>query len=56
MPGGDTILQPTNVAPLGYTPEQPGENGSPGSDTTGKPGEGGDGSPEENPSDAAPES
>ena len=58
VPGGHTILQLTNVAPLGYTPEAPGE-GKPGSETTVKPGEGGDGSPEgegENPADSAPES
>jgi HK97 family phage portal protein len=40
--GGDTVLQPTNMAPLGWVPpEKP--TAGPGSDTTGVPGNGGDG-------------
>jgi HK97 family phage portal protein len=39
--GGDTLYQPSNVAPIGYTPG-PGANG-PGSDLTGAPASGGDG-------------
>ena len=41
--GGDTLYQPTNMAPIGFTPAPaPGLTG-PGSDTTGAPGAGGDG-------------
>lgn len=42
--GGDTLYQPTNVAPIGFTPAAPG-NAGPGSDTTGAPAAGGDGDP-----------
>ncbi len=44
--GGDTLYQPTNVAPIGFIPNQGGGNPSgPGSDVTGEPGQGGDGDP-----------
>lgn len=42
--GGDTLYQPTNVAPIGFTPAGPSTTG-PGSDVTGAPGAGGDGDP-----------
>lgn len=42
--GGDTLYQPTNVAPIGFTPAQAGGSG-PGSDVTGEPAPGGDGDP-----------
>jgi len=41
--GGDTLYQPTNVAPIGFMPAG-GETG-PGSDVTGAPAPGGDGDP-----------
>lgn len=41
--GGDTLYQPTNVAPIGFMPS-PGGAG-PGSDVTGQPAPGGDGDP-----------
>lgn len=44
QPDGDAVLQPVNLAPLGYTPPEPSAS-PPGSDTTGSPGEGGDGDP-----------
>lgn len=40
---GDTLYQPTNVAPIGFTPTAGGSG--PGSDLTGTPGAGGDGDP-----------
>jgi len=40
--GGDTLYQPVNVAPIGFTPQAASGNG-PGSDTTGAPGAGGHG-------------
>jgi HK97 family phage portal protein len=40
--GGDDVLQPVNMQPLG-TPPPAEPKAGPGSDTTGKPGEGGDG-------------
>jgi HK97 family phage portal protein len=60
VPGGDTLYQPVNVAPIGFTPQKPGANGAdsgPGSDTTGEPAPGGrgDGSaPAELPPDDVP--
>jgi HK97 family phage portal protein len=44
VPGGDVLLQPTNMAPFPFTPPTAGGPG-PGSDTTGKPADGGDGDP-----------
>lgn len=41
--GGDTLYQPTNVAPIGFIPK--GNESGPGSDVTGAPAEGGDGDP-----------
>jgi HK97 family phage portal protein len=41
--GGDTLYQPTNVAPLGFTPA--GAETGPGSDVTGAPAAGGTGDP-----------
>ena len=41
--GGDTLYQPTNMAPIGFTPA--GKASGPGSDLTGAPAEGGDGDP-----------
>lgn len=41
--GGDTLYQPTNVAPIGYDPN--GGSAGPGSDVTGAPAPGGDGDP-----------
>lgn len=44
--GGDVLLQPVNMAPLGFVPSgAPGGAGGPGSDMTGGPGDGGDGDP-----------
>jgi HK97 family phage portal protein len=43
VPGGDVLLQPTNVAPFPFTPPKGGAG--PGSDTTGAPAPGGDGDP-----------
>jgi HK97 family phage portal protein len=40
---GDTLYQPTNVAPIGFQPK--GNETGPGSDVTGAPGAGGDGDP-----------
>jgi HK97 family phage portal protein len=48
--GGDTLYQPTNMAPIGFTPAGPGSG--PGSDTTGAPAPGGDGDPHGLPGDA----
>ena len=42
--GGDKIMQPVNVAPPGFIPQQ-GSGAGPGSDTTGAPAEGGRGDP-----------
>jgi HK97 family phage portal protein len=42
--GGDTLYQPTNVAPIGFKPQGGGQAG-PGSDVTGEPAPGGDGDP-----------
>jgi HK97 family phage portal protein len=39
--GGDVLYQPTNTAPIGYTPPKPGTG--PGSDVSGAPAPGGDG-------------
>lgn len=50
--GGNTVLQPTNMAPLGWTPPAPGAGGQ-GSDQTGTPASGGDGDPDRNPADDA---
>jgi HK97 family phage portal protein len=41
--GGDTLYQPTNVAPIGFNPN--GKETGPGSDVTGAPAPGGDGDP-----------
>ena len=41
--GGDTLYQPTNVAPIGFMPK--GSETGPGSDVTGAPAPGGDGDP-----------
>lgn len=41
--GGDALYQPTNVAPIGFTPG--GNETGPGSDVTGAPAPGGDGDP-----------
>lgn len=48
-PKGNTLLQPTNMAPLGWTP--PDKGAGPGSDTTGAPAPGGDGDPAKLPGD-----
>ena len=48
---GDEVLQPTNNAPLGWTPPDKGAGGTHGSDQTGTPAPGGDGSPEKLPGD-----
>lgn len=44
---GNTLYQPTNVAPIGFTPTAGGGGGDsgPGSDVTGEPAPGGDGDP-----------
>jgi len=42
-PDGDTLYQPTNVAPIGYEPK--GSETGPGSDVTGHPAPGGSGDP-----------
>src|SRR5262249_15167363 len=52
LEGGDTLYQPTNVAPLGFTQSAPGAG--PGSDTTGAPAAGGDGDPAAVPSTDEP--
>lgn len=44
VPGGDVILQPANVVPLGTLPSKADPAG-PGSDVTGQPAPGGDGDP-----------
>lgn len=51
--GGDKVLQPANLMPLGSPPPAPGGAG-PGSDTTGAPGEGGDGDPNRDEADDKP--
>lgn len=59
VPGGDVILQPTNVAPFPFTPPGSGQGGGagPGSDTTGAPAAGGDGDPAAvAPAEGAPDS
>lgn len=50
---GDDVLQPTNMAPLGWVPPDKGTPGGQGSDQTGTPAQGGDGDPERNPADDA---
>jgi HK97 family phage portal protein len=50
---GNKVMQPTNLAPLGWTPPDKG-TGAPGSDQTGQPGQGGDGDAEKLPGDDAP--
>ena len=52
--GGDTLYQPVNVAPIGFTPAAAGANG-PGSDFTGTAAPGGAGDPAALPDDQAPE-
>lgn len=52
LEGGDTLYQPTNVAPIGFSPT--GAETGPGSDTTGSPAAGGDGDPAASPDDSAP--
>lgn len=56
MAGGDTLYQPTNVAPIGFIPT--GKETGPGSDVTGAPAPGGDGDPAAVPApdDSAPSS
>lgn len=55
--GGDTLYQPTNVAPIGFTPAASASQSGPGSDTTGAPAAGGDGDAARLPGDdAAPAS
>jgi HK97 family phage portal protein len=49
-PNGDSVLQATNMAPLGWMPPDR-MNGAQGSDQTGTPAEGGDGDPNRNPAD-----
>jgi hypothetical protein len=52
-PNGNFVAQPTNMAPLGWTPPEPGSGQ--GSDQTGVPAEGGDGDPNRDPAgDDAP--
>jgi HK97 family phage portal protein len=43
---GDEVLQPTNLAPLGWEPPEKPAGGTSGSDQTGSPGQGGDGDAE----------
>jgi HK97 family phage portal protein len=50
--GGDTLYQPTNVAPIGFDPSQ--NQSGPGSDVTGEPAPGGLGDPASPPPDSAP--
>lgn len=53
--GGDTLYQPTNMAPIGWTPPASGESpAGPGSDQTGAPAGGGDGDPASTPGPAGP--
>lgn len=55
--GGDTLYQPTNVAPIGFTPQPKGAPAGPGSDVTGAPADGGRGDatrPDDLPGDDAP--
>lgn len=49
-PAGNKVQQATNMAPLGFVPPDKTLAG-PGSDTTGKPGQGGDGDAERNPAE-----
>lgn len=49
--GGDTLYQPTNMAPIGFTPAAGGAGSGPGSDITGTPAPGGDGDPSATPPD-----
>jgi HK97 family phage portal protein len=52
--GGDTVLQPTNMAPMGWVPPAPSSSAQ-GSDQTGSPAPGGDGDAERDPAaDEAP--
>lgn len=54
-PNGDTLYQPTNVAPIGWTPPASGDKpAGPGSDQTGKPAAGGDGDAPDTTADDAP--
>ena len=52
VPDGNDVLQPTNMAPLGWEPPDRTDGGQ-GSDQTGSPAPGGDGDPERNPADDA---
>jgi len=52
VPEGDTLYQPTNVAPIGFTPI--GQETGPGSDVTGDAAPGGAGDPAATPDDTAP--
>src|SRR6185437_3534124 len=52
--GGDTLYQPVNVAPIGFTPADRSAAG-PGSDQTGAPAEGGRGDPAAVDDDSAPQ-
>jgi hypothetical protein len=55
VPGGDTVLQAVNMAPLGWVPSGNGGVGGQGNDQTGVPAPGGDGDPPRDPaSDPAP--
>jgi HK97 family phage portal protein len=57
VPHGDTVLQQTNMAPLGWSPPPGGAGSGSGSDSSGTPGTGGDGDPERTPeTDASPSS
>jgi HK97 family phage portal protein len=51
--GGDTLYQPVNVAPIGFTPQSAGGAG-PGSDMTGEPAKGGKGDPAAVPDETPP--
>jgi HK97 family phage portal protein len=51
---GDDVLQPVNMAPLGWTPTDQSASG-PGSDATGAPAQGGDGDPERDPAGDDPD-
>ena len=55
VPGGDTVMQAVNMAPLGWVPSGNVGAGGQGSDQTGVPAPGGDGDPLRDPAnDAAP--
>lgn len=51
VPGGDKVLQATNMAPLGWVPPSKDSGSGQGSNQTGTPAEGGDGDPNRNPAD-----